>query len=239
VEEDHNPNFDKKSENGSPNRISSPDENRVRKKLDYEIDEIRVIPPKLPREFMHIVRPAYLTKENSIVSLTSKLANTVKDTTDETISSIKQLAGPLVDNNVEDKSVQVHDSKFQQHGSTEKKDVHDVVSIEKKWITKKTKIEVPVLYEKVFVNDQELRFGVEEAITEIKDRILDTVSVEHHKENNMVYDWVPLFGTESEMQTEFPLYAEELVISKRKVMVGKVVIRKRQITKKQNMDENK
>jgi stress response protein YsnF len=55
----------------------------------------------------------------------------------------------------------------------------------------------------------------------------------------MVYDWVPLFGTESEMQTEFPLYAEELVISKRKVMVGKVVIRKRQITKKQNMDENK
>lgn len=145
MEEDHNPNFDKKSENGSPNRISSPDENRVRKKLDYEIDEIRVIPPKLPREFMHIVRPAYLTKENSIVSLTSKLANTVKDTTDETISSIKQLAGPLVDNNVEDKSVQVHDSTIQQHVSTEKKDVHDVVSIEKKWITKKTKIEVPVL----------------------------------------------------------------------------------------------
>ena len=239
MEEDHNPNFDKKSENGSPNRISSPDENRVRKKMGYEIDEIRVIPPKLPREFMHIVRPAYLTKENSIVSLTSKLANTVKDTTDETISSIKQLAGPLVDNNVEDKSVQVHDSTIQQHVSTEKKDVHDVVSIEKKWITKKTKIEVPVLYEKVFVNDQELRFGVEEAITEIKDRILDTVSVEHHKENNMVYDWVPLFGTESEMQTEFPLYAEELIISKRKVMVGKVVIRKRQITKKQNMDENK
>lgn len=246
MKEDPNPNFEKESENGSPNRISSSGENRVRKKRDYESDEIRVIPPKLPREFMHIVRPAYLTKENSIVSLTSKLANTVKDTTDETISSIKQLAGPLVDNNVEDidnnvedKLVQSHDSTNQQRVSTEKKDLHDVISIEKKWITKKTKIEVPVLYEKVFVNDQELRFGVEEAITEIKDRILDTVSVEHHKENNMVYNWVPLFDTESEMQTEFPLYAEELVISKRKVMVGKVVIRKRQITKKQNMDENK
>lgn len=234
-----NPNFEKKSENGSPNRISSSGENRVRKKRDYESDEIRVIPPKLPREFIHIVRPAHLTKDNSIVSLTSKLANTVKDTTDETISSIKQLAGPLVDNNVEDKLVESHDSTIQQHVSTENKDLHDVISIEKKWITKKTKIEVPVLYERVFVNDQELRFGVEEAITEIKDRILDTVSVEHHKENNTVYDWVPLFGTESEMQTEFPLYAEELIISKRKVMVGKVVIRKRQITKKQNMDENK
>ena len=234
-----NPNFEKKSENGSPNRISSSGENRVRKKRDYESDEIRVIPPKLPREFIHIVRPAYLTKDNSIVSLTSKLANTVKDTTDETISSIKQLAGPLVDNNAEDKLVESHDSTIQQHVSTENKDLHDVISIEKKWITKKTKIEVPVLYERVFVNDQELRFGVEEAITEIKDRILDTVSVEHHKENNTVYDWVPLFGTESEMQTEFPLYAEELIISKRKVMVGKVVIRKRQITKKQNMVENK
>ena len=149
-----NPNFEKKSENGSPNRISSSGENRVRKKRDYESDEIRVIPPKLPREFIHIVRPAYLTKDNSIVSLTSKLANTVKDTTDETISSIKQLAGPLVDNNVEDKLVESHDSTIQQHVSTENKDLHDVISIEKKWITKKTKIEVPVLYERVFVNDQ-------------------------------------------------------------------------------------
>lgn len=238
VIEDSNANFDKRSENGFPNRILSTDENRVRKKRDYEIDEIRVIPPKLPREFMHIVRPAYFTKENSIVALTSKLASTVKDTTDETISSIKQLAGPLVDSNIRDKSVDAPHSTSQQRVLTDKKDVHDVVSIEKKWITKKTKIEVPVLYERVFVNDQELRFGVKEAITEIKDRILETVSVDHHKENNTVFDWVPLFGTESEMQTEFPLYAEELVISKRKVMVGKVIIRKRQITKKQNMDED-
>ena len=237
MKEDPNPNFERVSENGSPDRISSSDENRVRKKRDYESDEIRVIPPKLPREFIHIVRPAYLTRENSIVSLTSKLASTVRDTTDETISSIKQLAGPFVDNNVKDKSLQAPHSTTRQRGSTDKKDIHDVVSIEKKWITKKTKIEVPVLYERVFVNDQELSFGVEEAITEIKDRILDTVSVNHHNENNTVFDWVPLFGTESEMQTEFPLYAEELVISKRKVMVGKVIIRKRQITRKQNMGE--
>lgn len=239
MKEGSNADFHKRSENGSSKRISSLDENRVLKKRDYEIDEVRVIPPKLPREFIHIVRPAYLTRENSIVSLTSKLASTVRDTTDETISSIKQLTGPLADNNAEDKSVHAHLSATRQHVPTDKEDSHDVVSIEKKWITKKTKIEVPVLYERVFVNDQELRFGVEEAITEIKDRILDVVSVEHHKENNTVYDWVPLFGTESEMQTEFPLYAEELVISKRKVMVGKVIIRKRQITKKQNMDENK
>ena len=130
VIEESNANFDKRSENGFPNRIPS-DENRVLKKRDYEIDEIRVISPKLPREFMHIVRPAYFTKENSIVALTSKLASTVKDTTDETISSIKQLAGPLVDNNVKDKSLQAPHSTTRQRGSTDKKDINDVVSIKK------------------------------------------------------------------------------------------------------------
>jgi len=238
VKEDPNADF-KRSKNNIASDNSSSDDNRIPKNHDYETDKIRIIPPKLPREFIHIVRPAYLTKENSIVALTSKLASTVKDTTDETLTSIKQIAGPLVDDNIEDKSVKAELSNARQNTPIENKDVNNVISIEKKWISKKTKIEVPVLYERVFVNDQELKFGVEEAMTEIKDRILDIVSVEHHKENNTLYDWVPLLDTESEMETEFPLYAEELVISKRKVMVGKVIIRKRQITKKQNMDDSK
>jgi stress response protein YsnF len=238
VIEDNEGDFKKKSENaGNRNRSNASDEKSEQKRQNQEIDKTRVIPPKLPREFMHIVRPAYFAKENSIISLTSKLANTVKDSTDETISSIKQLAGPLIENN--DKPVSRQASmRSTHHILADKKDIHDIVSIEKRWITKKTKIEVPVRYEKVFLNDQELRFGVEEALTEIKDRILDVVSVEHHKENSAEYNWVPLFGPDSELQTEFPLYAEELIISKRKVMVGKVIIRKRQITKKHNMDEN-
>lgn len=235
--EDHNSDFSKKLES-SGNHSKASDENSEQKKRNQEIDKTRIIPPKLPREFMHIVRPAYFVRENSIISLTSKLANTVKDTTDGTISSIKQLAGPLVENNGKYDSKQVSLPTTQHQKLANKKDVNDIVSIEKRWITKKTKIEVPVRYEKVFLNDQELRFGVEEALTEIKDRILDVVSVEHHKENTAEYNWVPLFGPDSEMQTEFPLYAEELIISKRKVMVGKVIIRKRQITKKHSEDEN-
>jgi stress response protein YsnF len=236
VIEDHDGDFKKKSENAGT-RSNASDEKSEQKRQNQEIDKTRVIPPKLPREFMHIVRPAYFVRENSIISMTSKLANTVKDTTDETISSIKQLAGPLIENN--GKPVSRQASMRSTHNILAgKKDIHDLVSIEKRWVTKKTKIEVPVRYEKVFLNDQELRFGVEEALTEIKDRILDVVSVEHHKENSAEYNWVPLFGPDSELQTEFPLYAEELIISKRKVMVGKVIIRKRQITKKHNMDEN-
>ncbi|HMG38912.1 MAG TPA: hypothetical protein VK566_06995 [Nitrososphaeraceae archaeon] len=99
-------------------------------------------------------------------------------------------------------------------------------------VTKKRRIDVPVRYEKIYLNDQELRFGIEEAVSEIRDRFLDIVSVEGNKESNLAYKWVPLFGPDTEIQTEFPLYAEELVITKRKVMIGKVVIRKRQILRK-------
>ncbi len=74
------------------------------------------------------------------------------------------------------------------------------------------------------MNNQELRFGIGEALNEIKDRFLDIVSIENDKEDNIEYTWVPLYGPDTEMQTEIPLYAEEIIISKRKVMVGKVVI---------------
>jgi stress response protein YsnF len=207
---------------------SIPNKHANTKNKSSEIDEERIIPPKLPKEFIHIVRPANLDKEKSLISLTSKLANTVKDRADETINSIFQAASPSTDNDHSSKRKEGPDTP---QISADAKQVHDVVSIEKKWVTKKTKIEIPVSYERVYVNDHELKFGVEEAVSEIKDRLLDTVSVERDKENNLEYNWVPLFGPDTDNQTEFPIYAEELVISKRKVMIGKVVIRKRQVIK--------
>ena len=204
------------------------------KKNSDELDKERLIPPQMPQEFVHIVRPAYLDKERSIISLTSKLANTVRDKADETINSIIQVAGPLIDNDFDSKKVPVPVSH--RETTTNKKDVQDIVSIEKKWITKKTRIDVPVRYEKIYLNGQELRFGIEEAVSEIKDRFLDIVSVKGDKESNLAYKWVPLFGPDTEIQTEFPLYAEELVITKRKVMIGKVVIRKRQIIKEKSAE---
>lgn len=197
-------------------------------KSKSELDEERIIPPKLPKEFIHIVRSTNLDKEKSLISLTSKLANTVKHSADETINSIFQAASPSTDNDHGSKRNEGPDT---QQISADAKQVHDVISIEKKWVTKKTRIEIPVSYERVYVNDHELKFGVEEAVSEIKDRLLDTVSAERDKENNVQYNWVPLFGPGTDNQTEFPIYAEELVISKRKVMIGKVVIRKRQVIK--------
>ena len=50
-------------------------EDAEQKKSDNEFDNVRVIPPKMPREFIHVVRPGSVDKENSIISITSKLAN--------------------------------------------------------------------------------------------------------------------------------------------------------------------
>jgi stress response protein YsnF len=219
-----------KTSDGSP---ASANESNS-KKPGLEDDKVTVIQPESPKEFIHIVRPAYFVKQNSIRAMTSKLASTVKDRADEAINSIKQVTGPSTDSDIGSKTVIV--PVIQQQFSTNKRKVDEVVTIEKRWDEKKTTIDVPVGYEKVYVNNEELRFGIGEALTEIKDRILDIVSIEHDKENNAAYNWIPVFGLDTEMQTEFPLYAEEIIISKRKVMVGKVIIRKRQITKEETAD---
>lgn len=212
----------------------TPDNEANSKKHSQEDSSVTVIAPELPREFIHIVRPTYFVKQNPIREMTTKLASTVKEKADETINSIKQIAESSIDSDIGSKPMTI--PAIQQQFSKNKRSVDDVVTIEKRWATKKTKIDIPVGYEKLYVDKQELRFGIEEALSEIKDRILDIVSIEHDKEDNTAYNWVPVFGPDTEMQTEFPLYAEEIIISKRKVMVGKVVIRKRQITKIQNVD---
>jgi stress response protein YsnF len=209
---------------------TAPNEDAEEKKSDNEFDNVRVIPPKMPKEFIHVVRPENVDKENSIISLTSKMANTVREAADETFDSIKHMTESVLGNEADSKHVTLRSTN--QQYTKDEKDVYDNVSIEKKWVTKKTRIDVPVRYERIFINGDELKFGVEDAFGEIKERILDTVAVENDNKNNTTFNWVPLFGHGTKMKSEIPLYAEELIVSKRKVIVGKVIIRKRQITKK-------
>ena len=49
---------------------------------------------------------------------------------------------------------------------------------------------------------------------------------------------MPLFDGQTETERKFPLYAEDIIISKRKVKVGEVVIRKREITKDEKIRVN-
>lgn len=80
--------------------------------------------------------PSYLFKDNSIRGLTSKLATTVIDRADETISSIKQAAGTSR-NGADSKQMAV--PVTQKHLPPNKRDVCDVVSIEKSGLRKKQK----------------------------------------------------------------------------------------------------
>jgi len=82
-------------------------------------------------------------------------------------------------------------------------------------VTKKRRIDVPVRYEKIYLNDQELRFGIEEAVSEIRDRFLDIVSVEGNKESNLAYKWVPLFGPDTEIQTGFLFMPKNWLLQKK------------------------
>jgi stress response protein YsnF len=82
--------------------------------------------------------------------------------------------------------------------------------------------------------------GVGEAATQIKDVILKIVPVDLSKKEEAESDsnsnWVPLLGPDTDLERTFPLYAEQLVISKKIVKVGNVVIRKRQVTKQEMLD---
>jgi hypothetical protein len=42
----------------------------------------------------------------------------------------------------------------------------------------------------------------------MREEILNTVAVENDNKNNTSFNWVPLFGYDTEMQSEIPLYAE-------------------------------
>ena len=74
----------------------------------------------------------------------------------------------------------------------------------------------------------------------IKDKILDIVSFDKNKEDKEIGDAagekIPLLGDGTEMEAVIPLYAEQVVISKRVVKVAELVIRKRKITQTRKID---
>ena len=165
-----------------------------------------------------------------------------------------------------------------------KKLVQEDIKIEKKWITHNEKVQVPVAYEKLFVNDKDLdSYSKENIFTHLKDKFLDFVYIEGNKdkenktENNRNEDInnqkkykeqtenekeiqlrkvekLSLFDEENkanystqkdnnemkndESQIIIPLYAEKIIISKRKVQVGEIIINKKKVTqdKKINFD---
>jgi stress response protein YsnF len=99
---------------------------------------------------------------------------------------------------------------------------------------------VNVNYDEIFVNGKQVGTTMADTFKDIKDKILDIVSFDRNNEDkeldNAGGEKIPLLGDGTEMEAIIPLYAEEVIISKRVVKVAELVIRKRKVTQTRKID---
>jgi stress response protein YsnF len=196
------------------------------------------VPPDLPKADLHIVRPTFLEKQRSVGGKASQMFETMKEKTGEAVNTLRDASGigiHTIDSNLDQPLViPVIEQKY----STKTKTTLEGINVEKRWVDGKKNVEVPIKYERIFVNNKEVgKGGIEETLTQIKDTILKIIPIEDAKKKD--YDnsnWVPLLGPDTEAERTIPLYAEEIVISKRIVKVGDAIVRKRQVTELEKLD---
>ncbi len=283
------PNFNKK-------RNSSTYDNEIKNISNIETSKNNenpiIISPKKSKESRMTIKPSMMHPEGSFTTRVDHLFESVKEKTSDYFDRVKikqqdinsfaattgttttlQESNPVP--NQQEYIIPVLEEKY----TFSKDTVLEDIKIEKKWITHNEKIQVPVSYEKLFVNEKELdSFSNENIFTHIKDKILDFVYVEGSSSENKVEneldeeglhteqksmdknhytknkkeihhqvmgERVPLFDDEKgnlinkkdnntveadNTQKVIPLYAEEIIVTKRKVKVGEIIVTKRKVT---------
>jgi stress response protein YsnF len=283
------PNFNKK-------RDSSTYDNEIKNISHIETSKNKenpiIISPKKSKESRMTIKPSMIHPEGSFTTKVDHLFESVKEKTSDYFERVKikqhdinSFASKTGTTTTLQKSNQVPNQQefiipvLEEKYTFSKDTVLEDIKIEKKWITHNEKIQVPVSYEKLFVNEKELdSFSNENIFTHIKDKILDFVYVEessaenkvendldekaphtehqsmdkdHHTKNKkeihhqVMGERVPLFDDEKgnlinekdnntveadNTQKVIPLYAEEIIVTKRKVKVGEIVVTKRKVT---------
>ena len=200
-----------------------------------------VVKPGMPKTMVTIIRPKLIQKQESITGKVTEVVDSVKDKTEEVIDTLATTSGMGVKRTVSDiNSGPLTIPIIEQKTSTKTKSYTESVRIEKRLVEKKKTIEVPVNYEEIFVNGRLVEPTVADTFKEIKDKLLDIVSFDQDKEEkdkeNVPGEKIPLFGNGTEMERVIPLYAEEVVVSKRLVKVADVKIRKRKVTQLKKID---
>jgi len=259
-----------------------------------------IIYPKKLKDSRMTIKPSTIQQERFFSHKVSHLLDSVKGKTTDYVDKVKvkqQDINSFARTNLQQKENNIHqleqdrpqfvipliDEKY----ILSKKLVQEDIKIEKRWITHNEKVQVPVSYEKLFVNDKDLdSYSKENIFIHLKDKFLDFVYIEGNNdkenktENNRKEDInhqkkyqeqteneketqlrkgekLSLFDEENkanysthkdnkdnnEMQNDesqilIPLYAEKIIISKRKVQVGEIIINKKKVTqdKKINFD---
>jgi Domain of unknown function (DUF2382) len=205
-----------------------------------------IVPPDMQKAGEYVIRPSHVVKQSTASVRASQALESVKEKAQEAVEAIKGAGGlgvRTIDSDIAEEPLTL--TVLEQKFSTDKKATLETASIEKRWVEGKKFVEVPIKYEQIFVNNEELGknsliSGLGQAATQIKDAILKIVPVDLNKKEEAESDsnskWVPLLGPDTDLEMTFPLYAEQLVISKKIVKVGDVVIRKRQVTKQEMLD---
>ena len=156
-----------------------------------------------------------------------------------------------------------------------KKTIIQETKIVKRPATKTEKIEVPITYEEVYVDDKKLKIYEKEdgegILSKLKGTIAHSItaddsnieyrypnpsstsdsstsdlSTDNSKSQNQYHDYnydtegdlVPLIEGQEKNETEkiVPIWGEEIIVSKRKVKLGEIIIRKRRIIENKKID---
>jgi stress response protein YsnF len=235
------------SENASPagtlpTKIS---DDKVVVNKSQPILEETIVSPELPKSTVTIIRPTTMQKEESFTAKAAGLMESMKEKTDEAIDSIKSATGQGVSRTVSnlDGSEPLVIPIIEQKSSSETKSYTEEIIIEKRLVERKKNVEVKVAYEEIFVNGKEIGSSISDVgdtFRGIKDKILEIVSIEKDREEKelekMKGDMIPLLENSSETEKMIPLYAEEVIISKRMVKVADLIIRKRNVTEPRKAD---
>jgi stress response protein YsnF len=207
--------------------------------------EETIVSPELPKSTVTIIRPTTIQKEESFTAKAADLMESMKEKTEEAIDSIKSATGQGVSRTVFnlDGSESLVIPIIEQKSSSETKSYTEEIIIEKRLVERKMNVEVKVTYEEIFVNGKEIGSNVGdvgETFKGIKDKILEIVSFEKDREEKelekMKEHMIPLIENSRETEKTIPLYAEELIISKRMVKVADLIIRKRNVTETSKVD---
>ncbi|HEX5976714.1 MAG TPA: hypothetical protein VFY68_05530 [Nitrososphaeraceae archaeon] len=229
--------------------------------------EIMVItPPLIKSSKIVVVRPSSQEKKEGEYDSISDKAKETSKSLKQTVSAASEKA-KLSNNNVEKDrkenkieqtynqldredigeqntaAIPVNEERF----SISKNTVSEDVKIEKRWISATRKVEIPVPYEEVYVNDKVVKLFDEKdddnILSKLKDKILDSIDRDKNKQqqtttisqqqNEPRGELIPLFDDNDNNQiTEkvIPILGEEIVVSRRTVKIGEIVIKKRRVT---------
>jgi stress response protein YsnF len=199
-----------------------------------------IVKPETPKSIVTVIRPRSIVKEESIGGKAAELAESVREKTEDAIDTLTSSTGlgvKKMESNLGSEPLIIPVIEQKIHMNT--KSYTEIVRIEKRMVEKNKSIDVTLGCEELFVNGKQVHSGFADTLKEIKDKLLDVVSLDKEDEEEyerITGEKIPLYGEGTEAYKMIPIYAEEAVLTKKLVKVAEVVIRKRQVKQVKKVD---